>query len=198
VRSACRLDETTIVSQYLNAIRKDYDEMSKQSRRELASMRLKRRDIDFLRHKNQVGVEQRKEVMRLIAAHNQQAQEVRARFEEAGMQAKTLEHIIARMKRDQVHYKLAGRIREEQLHRTAKQAKLLEETLIHEEEKLHKLSESLEECKAHQERNRELREQKYADFSGRVGEARGREKFLEERRERTYELQSIELNDTLD
>lgn len=80
------------------------------------------------------------------------------------MQAKTLEHIIARMKRDQVHYKLAGRIREEQLHRAAKQAKLLEETLIHEEEKLHKLNETLADCRAHQERNRELREQKFSDF----------------------------------
>lgn len=47
------------------------------------------------------------------------------------MQAKTLEHIIARMKRDQVHYKLAGRIREEQLHKVAKQTKLLDEALIH-------------------------------------------------------------------
>lgn len=90
VRSACRLDETTIVSQYLNSIRKDYDEMSKQSRRELASMRLKRRDIEYLRHKNQVNLEQREEVQRMIAAHNSQTQEVRGRFEEAVMQAKTL------------------------------------------------------------------------------------------------------------
>lgn len=50
---------------------------------------------------------------------------MRARFEEAGMQAKTLEHMIARMKRDQVYYKLAGRLREEQLHRAVKQSKLL-------------------------------------------------------------------------
>ena len=56
---------------------------------------------------------------------------MKARFEEAGMQAKTLEHIIARMKRDQVHYKLAGRIREEQLHRVAKQTESLDKTLIH-------------------------------------------------------------------
>lgn len=73
------------------------------------------------------------------------------------------------MKRDQVHYKLAGRIREEQLHRAAKQTKLLEETLIHEEEKLHKLTETLNDCRVHHERNRELREEKFADFSGRVG-----------------------------
>lgn len=74
MRSACKLDEATIVSQYLNSIRKDYDEMSKHSRRELASMRLKKRDIDFLRHKNSVAVEQRAEVQRLIEAHNKQAE----------------------------------------------------------------------------------------------------------------------------
>lgn len=95
------------------------------------------------------------------------------------MQAKTLEHIIARMKRDQVHYKLAGRLREEQLHRAIKQSKLLEETLIHEEEKLHKLTEALSDCKTHHEKNKVLREQKFADFEGRVGEAKDREKFLE-------------------
>jgi len=32
VRSACKLDETTIVSTYLNSIRKDFDGMSKNSK----------------------------------------------------------------------------------------------------------------------------------------------------------------------
>ena len=66
VRSACRLDETTIVSKYLNTIRKDYDEMSKVGRREMTSMKLKKREIDFIRQKNKVYAEKREEIERII------------------------------------------------------------------------------------------------------------------------------------
>lgn len=66
VRSACKLDETTIVSKYLNTIRKDYDEMSKVGRRELSSMQLKKREIDFMRQKNRVFAEKREEVEKAI------------------------------------------------------------------------------------------------------------------------------------
>lgn len=62
VRSACRLDETTIVSKYLNTIRKDYDEMSKVGRREMTSMKLKKREIEFIRQKNKVYAEKREEI----------------------------------------------------------------------------------------------------------------------------------------
>lgn len=55
------------------------------------------------------------------------------------MQTKILENIITRMKKDEIHYKQLGRIRDEQLKRKMKDHKLLEEKLIHEEEKLQKL-----------------------------------------------------------
>lgn len=67
VRSACKLDETTIVSKYLNAIRKDYDDISKVSKRELSSMKLKKREIDFMKMKNKVFTEKREELEQKIA-----------------------------------------------------------------------------------------------------------------------------------
>lgn len=54
MRSACKLDETAIVSRYLGTIRKDYDDMNKMSRREVASMKLKRREIQFMKRRNNV------------------------------------------------------------------------------------------------------------------------------------------------
>lgn len=63
------------------------------------------------------------------------------------MQTKTLENIIIRMKKDQVFYKLFGRIKDEELKKKMKEAKLLEETLIHEEEKIQKLASNLQNCK---------------------------------------------------
>lgn len=47
-------------------------------------------------------------------------------------------------------------------------------------------------------KNKEIREKKFEDFSGKISDVRERDKFIQERKERTYELQSIELNDTLD
>lgn len=47
------------------------------------------------------------------------------------MQTKILENIITRMKKDEIHYKQLGRIKDEQLKRKMKDHKLLEEKLIH-------------------------------------------------------------------
>ena len=47
------------------------------------------------------------------------------------MQTKTLEYIISRMKKDEIFYKQFGRIRDEELHRKIKEAKFLDETIIH-------------------------------------------------------------------
>lgn len=58
--------------------------------------------------------------------------------------------------------------------------------------------ETLNDCKALYNKNKDLREKKYEDFSGKIGDVKERDKFIQERKERTYELQSIELNDTLD
>jgi hypothetical protein len=43
IRSACKLDENTIVSRYLNTIRKDYDQMNKISQKELITMKMKKK-----------------------------------------------------------------------------------------------------------------------------------------------------------
>ena len=62
VRSACKLDEKTIVSKYLNTIRKDYDEMSKLSKTQVSNMNLKRKEIRFMKEKNQVFTQKREEL----------------------------------------------------------------------------------------------------------------------------------------
>lgn len=126
MRSACKLDEATIVAKYLGAIRKDYDQMAKETARELKALRLRRKDIDFLKGRNRAMQVQREEVEVLIAAREQEAAGMRERFEEAGMQTKTLENIIARMKKDEIFYKQFGRIRDEELRRKIKEHKLLE------------------------------------------------------------------------
>lgn len=98
------------------------------------------------------------------------------------MQTKILENIIARMRNDHVHYKQLARITQEELHKKAKHHKFLEETLIHEEQKLQKLTDSLRECRNTYKHNSEGREKKYEDYSGQIGQVREREEFLEERR----------------
>lgn len=49
VSSATRIDEKSIVANYLNNIRKDYDKMHKETREHLSSINLKKKDIDFMR-----------------------------------------------------------------------------------------------------------------------------------------------------
>jgi hypothetical protein len=157
VKSACKLDETAIVGKCLGAIRKDYDLMAKEAGREMTALRLRRKDIDFLKGRNRAMEQQRKEVEVLIASRETEVAGMRERFEEAAMQTKTLENIIARMKKDEIYYKQFGRIRDEELRRKTKEHKLLEERLIHEEEKLQRLHDTREECRAAYDRNRHLR-----------------------------------------
>ena len=61
------------------------------------------------------------------------------------------------MKRDEIFYKQFGRIRDEELRRKIKEAKILEEALIHEEEKVHKLGETLNDCRGLYGKNRDMR-----------------------------------------
>lgn len=68
-----------------------------------------------------------------IGDKEKQTNDVRAKEEDTKMQAKTLENIIVRMKRDQIFYKQFGRIRDEELKTKMKEVKLLEEKLIQEE-----------------------------------------------------------------
>lgn len=113
VRSACKLDETTIVSKYLGAIRKDYDEMAKSTAQQLATLKLRRKDIDFLKSRNKAMELQRQEVEQLILRREAEVAGMREKFEDAGMQTKTLDNIIARMKKDEIFYKQFGRLRDE-------------------------------------------------------------------------------------
>ena len=66
VRSACKLDEQTIVSKYLNTIRKDYDQMSKLSKTQMSTMNLKRKEIGFMKNKNKEFVQKREDLEKLI------------------------------------------------------------------------------------------------------------------------------------
>lgn len=65
--------------------------------------------------------------------------EITGKYEDSRMETKILEQIISRMKKDEIFYKQFGRLRDEELRRKAKEHKMMEETCIHEEEKLHKL-----------------------------------------------------------
>jgi hypothetical protein len=82
-----------------------------------------------------------------IEAREKQMNEVKSKEEDAKMQTKTLENIIVRMKKDHIFYKQYGRIRDEQLKCAFKHLKQLDENLIHQEEKLLKLSTTLQKCK---------------------------------------------------
>jgi hypothetical protein len=87
--------------------------MSKVGRRELTSMKLKKREIDFIRQKNRVYAEKREEIEKMIAEKEKETSDIRTKYEDAKMQTKTLEHIISRMKKDEIFYKQFGRIRDE-------------------------------------------------------------------------------------
>ena len=60
-----------------------------------------------------------------------------------------------------------------------KQVKSLEEKLIHEELKLHKLNNTLEQCKGKYDKNKEIREKKFEDFSGKISDVRERDRFIQ-------------------
>lgn len=96
-----------------------------------------------------------------IGDKEKQTSDIRAKEEDTKMQAKTLENIIVRMKRDQIFYKQFGRIRDEELKTKMKEVKLFEERLIQEEEKLHKLANNLQKCKDLSSKNQEAREKKF-------------------------------------
>jgi hypothetical protein len=126
VRSACKLDETIIVSKYLGAIRKDFDEMAKGTAREMATLNMRRKDIEFFKSRNKAMEQQRLHVEMLISKHEADVSAVREKFEDAGMQTKSLENIILRMKKDEIFYKQFGRLKGEELHRKTKECKLLD------------------------------------------------------------------------
>ena len=100
-----------------------------------------------MKRKNQVYFESRVDLEEKIAAKEKETNEIRNKEDDAKMQTKILENIIMRMKKDQIFYKQYGRIKDQLVKQKAKEIKFLDENLIHEDEKLHKLSTSLEGCK---------------------------------------------------
>lgn len=61
-----------------------------------------------------------------IAAKEAETSEVRGKEDDAKMQTKILENIIARMKKDKIFYKQYGRIKNEELKQKAKDLKILD------------------------------------------------------------------------
>jgi hypothetical protein len=80
VRSACKLDEATIVGKYLGTIRKDYDQVVKETARGLSALQLKRKDIDFLKTRNKVMQEQRQEADKLMIRKEKEVVAIREMF----------------------------------------------------------------------------------------------------------------------
>lgn len=80
VRSACKLDETTIVGKYLGSIRKDYDQTAKETARGLSALQLKRKDIDFLKNRNKAMQEQRQEADKLMVRKENEVVAMREKF----------------------------------------------------------------------------------------------------------------------
>jgi hypothetical protein len=110
----------------LGAIRKDFDEMAKGTAREMATLNMRRKDIEFFKSRNKAMEQQRLHVEMLISKHEADVSAVREKFEDAGMQTKSLENIILRMKKDEIFYKQFGRLKGEELHRKTKECKLLD------------------------------------------------------------------------
>ena len=86
--------------------------MSKASRSDLNSVKLKKREIEFMKKKNQVYFESRVDLEIKIAAKEKETNEIRNREDDAKMQTKILENIIMRMKKDEIFYKQYGRIKD--------------------------------------------------------------------------------------
>jgi len=74
--------------------------MSKVSRSELNSVKLKKREIELIKRKNQVYFESRIDLDAKIAAKEKETNEIRSKEDDAKMQTKILENIIMRMKKD--------------------------------------------------------------------------------------------------
>ena len=74
--------------------------MSKVSRSELNSVKLKKREIELMKRKNQVYFESRNDLEAKIAAKEKETNEIRSKEDDAKMQTKILENIIMRMKKD--------------------------------------------------------------------------------------------------
>lgn len=68
MRSACRLDEATIVGSYLGTIRQDYDLMAKQTAKELGTLRLRQKEAAFLKERNRGTEQQRQRVQQTVSA----------------------------------------------------------------------------------------------------------------------------------
>ncbi len=87
--------------------------MSKASRSDLNSVKLKKREIEFMKKKNQVYFESRVDLEIKIAAKEKETNQIRNREDDAKMQTKILENIIMRMKKDEIFYKQYGRIKDQ-------------------------------------------------------------------------------------
>jgi hypothetical protein len=74
--------------------------MSKVSRSELNSVKLKKREIELMKRKNQVYFESRNDLEAKIAAREKETNEIKSKEDDAKMQTKILENIIMRMKKD--------------------------------------------------------------------------------------------------
>ena len=93
-----------------------------------------------MKNRNREFVQKREELEKVIARKAEEANKYKAKYEDAHMATKTLEHVIVRMRKDQIVYKQLGRVREEEVRRRVKDLKMLEEAIIQEDEKLHKLA----------------------------------------------------------
>ena len=68
------------------------------------------------------------------------------------------------MKKDEIFYKQFGRVFEGQLHEKKKALKVLNESIILEDEKIHKMSATIDGLKEELDKNNEFRSRKFEDY----------------------------------
>ena len=66
VGSTSRFDEKAIVSNYLNVLRKDYDKMHKETKEQMSSINIKKKDIDFIKERVKVQQENIEDIHKRI------------------------------------------------------------------------------------------------------------------------------------
>lgn len=104
-----------MTSNYLLDLRKEFDRMNKQIKGYEKDINLKKKDLSFMKTKIEREIQFSHNAQGKVESLTNELEALSLRQEEVRMEKKTLEHIITRMKQDQLKQKNDCRVKEANL-----------------------------------------------------------------------------------
>jgi hypothetical protein len=198
VKSALKIDCQQITSKCLLELRREYDKMAKSIQAHSTNITIMKKDIKFMRDQLQNQTFSAETTKERAESRKRQLTSIQTDQEYGRMETKVLEHMAQRMKQDQLFQKNGMRLRELDLKEKRKDLKAKEDEALQWDHTIHRIHEQMANIQQQFDKHSEFRELKFKDYEGQLQDLEDQEKFQLERKERTDELLSIEMNDILD